>query len=53
MKATVLAAVLAATLLVVSIAAGRTVAGIEHHFGADAAVIRAMPNLPAAIGCGG
>lgn len=38
--------------LVLSIAAGRTIAGIEHHFGADAAIIRAMPNLPAAIGRG-
>jgi pyrroline-5-carboxylate reductase len=38
--------------LVVSIAAGRTIAGIERHFGEDAAVIRAMPNVPAAIGRG-
>ena len=38
--------------LIVSIAAGRTIAGIEHHFGAHAAVIRAMPNVPAAIGRG-
>jgi pyrroline-5-carboxylate reductase len=38
--------------LVVSIAAGRTIAGIEHHFGEHAAVIRAMPNVPAAIGRG-
>lgn len=38
--------------LVLSIAAGRTIAGIEAFFGEDAAVIRAMPNLPAAIGYG-
>ena len=38
--------------LIVSIAAGRTIAGIERHFGADAVVVRAMPNLPAAIGRG-
>jgi pyrroline-5-carboxylate reductase len=38
--------------LVVSIAAGRTIAGIERHLGEDAAVIRAMPNVPAAIGRG-
>jgi pyrroline-5-carboxylate reductase len=38
--------------LVLSIAAGRTMAGIERHFGDDAPVIRAMPNVPAAIGRG-
>lgn len=38
--------------LVVSIAAGRTIAGIERHFGEDAAVIRTIPNVPAAIGRG-
>jgi pyrroline-5-carboxylate reductase len=38
--------------LVVSIAAGRTIAGIAHYFGEGAAVIRAMPNVPAAIGRG-
>lgn len=38
--------------LVVSIAAGRTIAGIERHFGDDAAVIRTIPNVPAAIGRG-
>jgi len=38
--------------LVLSIAAGRTMAGIERHFGEDAAIIRAMPNVPAAIGRG-
>jgi len=38
--------------LVISIAAGRTMASIERHFGEDAAVIRAMPNVPAAVGRG-
>ena len=32
-----------------SIAAGRTIAGMERHLGA-AAIVRAMPNTPAAIG---
>jgi pyrroline-5-carboxylate reductase len=38
--------------LILSIAAGRTIAGIERRFGADAPVVRAMPNTPAAIGRG-
>ena len=38
--------------LVLSIAAGKTIAGFEKTLGADAAVIRAMPNTPAAIGRG-
>jgi pyrroline-5-carboxylate reductase len=38
--------------LVLSIAAGRTIAGIARHFGDDAAIIRAMPNVPAAVGRG-
>lgn len=38
--------------LSLSIAAGRTIAGMERHFGTEAPVIRAMPNTPAAIGCG-
>lgn len=38
--------------LVVSIAAGRTIASFERHFPAGAAIIRAMPNTPAAIGAG-
>lgn len=38
--------------LVVSIAAGRTIESFEKHFGAGAAVVRAMPNTPAAIGRG-
>lgn len=38
--------------LFVSIAAGRTIASLVHHLGADAAIVRAMPNTPAAIGHG-
>lgn len=42
----------AAGALVLSIAAGRTIAYYARHFGGDAAIIRAMPNTPAAIGRG-
>jgi pyrroline-5-carboxylate reductase len=38
--------------LVLSIVAGKTIAFFEKYFGADAAVIRTMPNTPAAIGRG-
>lgn len=38
--------------VIISIAAGRTLAGIEKHFPPDKAVIRTMPNTPAAIGRG-
>jgi pyrroline-5-carboxylate reductase len=38
--------------VVLSIAAGRTIAGIERHFAKGTAVIRSMPNTPAAIGRG-
>ena len=38
--------------LVLSIAAGKTIASFEQHFGANAAVIRSIPNTPAAIGRG-
>lgn len=38
--------------LIVSVAAGKTIASFERHFGADAAVIRSMPNTPAAVGRG-
>ena len=40
------------TPLILSIAAGRTIASFKRHFGEDAPVIRAMPNTPAAIGEG-
>lgn len=38
--------------LIVSVAAGKTIASFERHFGADAAVIRTIPNTPAAVGRG-
>jgi pyrroline-5-carboxylate reductase len=38
--------------LFVSVAAGKTLSSFEHHFGEDAAVIRTIPNTPAAIGRG-
>ncbi len=38
--------------LVISVAAGKTIATFERHFGADAAVIRTIPNTPAAVGRG-
>lgn len=38
--------------LYLSVAAGRTIAGFEQAFGADAKIIRAMPNTPAAVGRG-
>lgn len=38
--------------VVVSIAAGRTIASFERAFGAGTAIVRAMPNTPAAIGRG-
>jgi len=38
--------------LFVSIAAGCTVESLARHLGTDAAIVRAMPNTPAAIGHG-
>jgi pyrroline-5-carboxylate reductase len=38
--------------VILSIAAGRTMAGVAKHFAAGTAVVRAMPNTPAAIGRG-
>ncbi|MEE8443961.1 MAG: pyrroline-5-carboxylate reductase [Alphaproteobacteria bacterium] len=35
-----------------SIAAGRTLASFERHLGAEAAIVRSMPNLPASVGRG-
>jgi pyrroline-5-carboxylate reductase len=35
-----------------SIAAGRTIASFERHLGPDAAIVRSMPNTPAAVGRG-
>ncbi|MBI3451945.1 MAG: pyrroline-5-carboxylate reductase [Rhodospirillales bacterium] len=42
----------AAASVFLSIAAGRTIGFFESHLGARAAIIRAMPNTPAAIGRG-
>lgn len=36
----------------VSIAAGRTIEFLENNLGKNVAIIRVMPNTPAAIGCG-
>ena len=38
--------------LFLSVAAGKTIAGIAAVLGPEAAIVRAMPNTPAAIGCG-
>ena len=38
--------------LIISVAAGKTIASFAHHFGPDAAIIRTMPNTPAAVGRG-
>lgn len=37
---------------IISVAAGWTIPNFEEHFGADAAIVRIMPNTPAAIGRG-
>lgn len=37
---------------VLSIAAGKTIGGLNHGLGGNAAVVRAMPNTPASIGRG-
>ncbi len=47
-----LAAIASAKTLVISIAAGRTIASFEKHLKPGVAVIRTMPNTPAAIGRG-
>lgn len=38
--------------LVISVAAGIRVASIEHWLGGEIAIVRAMPNTPALLGCG-
>jgi pyrroline-5-carboxylate reductase len=38
--------------VVLSIAAGQTLASMERHLGEDVAIVRSMPNTPAAIGRG-
>lgn len=46
------ASMVKAETVVLSIAAGRTIASIAKHFAPDTAIVRAMPNTPAAIGRG-
>jgi pyrroline-5-carboxylate reductase len=38
--------------LIISVAAGKTIASFERHFGNGAAIIRTIPNTPAAVGRG-
>lgn len=38
--------------VVLSVAAGRTIASLERHFPAGTAVVRSIPNTPAAVGRG-
>ena len=38
--------------LILSVAAGKTIASFDRHFGRAAAIIRTIPNMPAAIGRG-
>jgi pyrroline-5-carboxylate reductase len=38
--------------LILSVVAGKTIASFARHFGSDAAIIRTIPNTPAAIGRG-
>jgi pyrroline-5-carboxylate reductase len=38
--------------LVISIAAGVTIASMQARLGPDAAIVRCMPNTPALLGCG-
>ena len=45
-------ALLAPDTLVLSIAAGKTLATLAGLFGAERPIVRAMPNTPAAVGCG-
>lgn len=47
-----LARFVATDTLVLSIAAGKSIAGFEGAFGAERGVVRAMPNTPAAVGRG-
>ena len=46
------AAVRANRSLVISIAAGVTIASMQARLGPEAAIVRCMPNTPALIGCG-
>lgn len=42
----------ASNTVVLSIAAGKTLASLAGHLGSDTAIVRSMPNTPAAIGRG-
>ncbi|AEP09263.1 pyrroline-5-carboxylate reductase [Micavibrio aeruginosavorus] len=44
--------IIPANAVVLSIAAGQTIGGFENYFGTDRAIVRSMPNTPAAIGEG-
>lgn len=44
--------IMPANTVVLSIAAGQTIGGFENYFGTDRAIVRSMPNTPAAIGEG-
>jgi len=46
------AAVKANRAMVISIAAGVTIASMQARLGPEAAIVRCMPNTPALIGCG-
>jgi pyrroline-5-carboxylate reductase len=47
-----LAGLAASKPLVLSVVAGKTIARLAAHFGSGAAIIRTMPNTPAAVGQG-
>lgn len=38
--------------LIVSVAAGKTIASFERHFGPERSIVRTIPNTPAAVGRG-
>lgn len=46
------AGAVASNTVVLSIAAGKTLASLAGHLGSEAAIVRSMPNTPAAIGRG-
>ncbi len=50
--ASIAGAVAASSPVVISIAAGITVASMLERLGADTAIVRCMPNTPALLGCG-
>ena len=51
-SASIAPAVQANSALVISIAAGVTIASMQSRLGAQAAIVRCMPNTPALLGCG-